>query len=144
MWDWVGLARNSVAAGRIDQAFCRSDRDWSNFLQQWVGLVKILGRIGQTVCRSRHDWSNFLWRWEGLVMLSLGTSRTGPTFSRSRHDWSNVLQKWVQSVKFLREQAELIRIPSGVAGSGLSKTVLCTHLTTDHQNVNAPDIMTEK
>lgn len=33
---------------RISQTFCGSGRNWSNFLQEWAGLVKLSVGMGET------------------------------------------------------------------------------------------------
>lgn len=44
-------------------SFCKYEWDWSNALQEWVGLVQLsvgMGGIDPTFCKNGWDWSNFL------------------------------------------------------------------------------------
>lgn len=47
----LGLVKPSVGIGEICQSFCKNGCDWSNFLQERVGLVK-MSWISQAFCRN--------------------------------------------------------------------------------------------
>lgn len=38
---WAGLVKTSVGIGRIGQTVCRNGRNWSGFMQKWVGVGKM-------------------------------------------------------------------------------------------------------
>lgn len=73
-----------AGVGGIDEIVCGRRMDWSNFLLEWMGLVKL--------CEIRVVWSNFLLEWEGLVKHSMGMCKIGQTFCWRGKDWSNFLQ----------------------------------------------------
>lgn len=59
----VGMNRLSVSEDRFGQSFCGNSRDWSDLLQERLGLAKFSvgpGGIGQFFCESRQSGQNLL------------------------------------------------------------------------------------
>lgn len=75
MWEWERLVKLSVGLGRIGQTFwssgcdlfksvCRKWGDWSEFIQEQVGLIKSV--------HVKQDWSEFLPFFKSHTYLYLG------------------------------------------------------------------------
>lgn len=102
-----GLVKVFARMDRIGQTSSRSKRDWSNFLQDQAGLVRlpagaggigyisvgvggIIGIVIGTLVRSKWDWSNFQQEWVELVKLFAEEGRICRMFGRSRHNWLDI------------------------------------------------------
>lgn len=110
-----------IPPGRIGQNCFRIRKDWSEFLQDLAGLVRIpsaVGKISQTSLRYEQDWSEFLMDKAGLVRIPSRVDSMGYSSFKNGQIWSQFLQEFVDLVKFLQERADLVRIPSGVGGIG--------------------------
>lgn len=86
------MVKMFVEVNLIGQTFCWSRQNSQNFYQ-----------TGQ-------DWSDFLKEWMGLVKPSVGTVWIGQTFHRSRQNWSSFLQQQIGLVKFLWELLGFIKL----------------------------------
>lgn len=58
-----------------------------------MGFVRICSREGAIGQNSFRNWSEFLWEYVGLVRISLGIGGIGSNFSKNRWNWSEFLQE---------------------------------------------------
>lgn len=66
------MATVFVGVVEFGQSFCRCDQVWSQFLWEWLSLIKVSAGVVK--------FGRFLWKWMSLVTVSAGVVEGSHSF----------------------------------------------------------------